>query len=376
MDAFKHGIEAGEEELALLRAQMLAQLDKLWRSGMETHMEELKAVFRALCLRISEQQTRGEKGPIGYIHFSYLRSWLMQGELKYALEAYDDTWYMDRCECIELYACDWLYPYLERMEEGAKAARPYTPNGAAFDSRTVRLREIVTLHQYVREWLRRALPQLLALPEFAAVKRAEILRIRTGEYKDFSEQLWMEDLADKDAKAVQEWLEQKHPTAYIACDLRSLDLSGGNYADIDLRYSHCTSGNWSNAKMERSICIGTDFSGSKLSGTNLSQSLLFDADFSSCKLGGASFREAAGGRQVVQDGMVLGFRGINFRAADLEGADLLYADFDNADFSGACMNGALVMSSDAHKWQLSEDQKRNIQWMVEDESGVPVPADA
>ncbi|GJM74474.1 hypothetical protein HMSSN036_66900 [Paenibacillus macerans] len=70
-----------EREIAAMRDALLLKADGFWRSGMmEPHSTELIEVFRKLCLRIREQQAGGTKAGIAFINFSYLRSWLLQGE--------------------------------------------------------------------------------------------------------------------------------------------------------------------------------------------------------------------------------------------------------------------------------------------------------
>lgn len=362
-----------EREIAAMRDELLLKADGFWRSGMmEPHSTELIEAFRKLCLHIREQQAGGTKANIAFIHFSYLRSWLLQEKLVYSLEAYDDRWYVDRNECLELVELPWLHLFLQDFkQELRKKLLRIVPE---LEQDAILLREITVLHQFVREWMRRLVPQLLDLPEFRLVERADVLRFRTGEYKDFSEQIWMEDVSEKDAAALKRWLEQKLPNVYMNSDFRGLNLSGGSYEDIDLRYSHCTGSDFSGTGLQRSVCIGTDFSGSNLSGADLSQSLLYDADFSGSDLRGARLTEAIGGERFIHEGMVLGFGGVRFNDANLEGASLLYADLGGADFQGANLAGAAVMKQDAMKWRLSEEQKRSVIWMEEDENGVPVPA--
>ncbi|MBG9795705.1 hypothetical protein ABD76_25865 [Paenibacillus dendritiformis] len=356
-----------------MRDALLLKADGFWRSGMmEAHSAELIAAFRKLCLRIREQQASGTKARIAFIHFSYLRSWLLQEKLVYSLEAYDDRWYVDRNECLELVELPWLHWFVQEFKhELRNKLHGIVPE---MEQDAILLREITVLHPFVREWMRKLVPELLALPEFQLVKRADVLRFRTGEYKDFSEQIWMEDVSEKDAAALKQWLEQKLPNVYMNSDFRGLNLSEGRYEDIDLRYSHCTGSDFSGSRLQRSVCIGTDFSHSNLSGADFSQSLLYDADFSGSDLRGARLTEAVGGERFIHEGMVLGFGGVRFNDADLEGANLLYADLAGADFRGANLAGAAVMTQDAMKWRLSEEQKSSIIWMEEDESGVPVPA--
>ncbi len=362
-----------EREVTRLRDALLQEADKFWRAGrMEAHNGELIAAFRRLFLRIRKQQEDGTKAGIAFVHFSYLRSWLLQGRLVYSLEAYDDRWYVDRNECVEMIELSWLYPLLHsfKRELGTKLSGTVPE----MEQEAILLREITVLHQYVREWVRRLVPQLIALPEFRQVERAGVLRFRTGEYKDFSEPIWMEDVADKDAAALKRWLEQKWPNGYMNSDFRGLNLSGGNYEHLDLRYSHCERSDFSGARLNRSVCIGTDFSRGILTGADLSQSLLYDADFSGSDLRGARLTEAVGGERFIHEGMVLGLGGVRFNGANLEGANLLYADLAGADFRGAHMAGAAILKRDAVHWRLSEEQKRSVVWMEEDDSGVPVPA--
>ncbi|GJM74473.1 hypothetical protein HMSSN036_66890 [Paenibacillus macerans] len=93
---------------------------------------------------------------------------------------------------MELVELPWLLLFLQDFKrELHKKLLRIVPE---LDQDAILLREISVLHQFVREWIRRLVPRLLDLPEFRLVERADVLRFRTGEYKDFSEQIWMEDV--------------------------------------------------------------------------------------------------------------------------------------------------------------------------------------
>ncbi|UHA73169.1 pentapeptide repeat-containing protein [Paenibacillus sp. 481] len=365
--------EDNERELhmASLRAALLQQVDAYWRSRMMSHTEELVGAFRIFCKRVMEQQALGHKAPIAYIHVSFLRSWLLQEKFMYSIEAYDDRWYLDAAECMHMYEMPWLYPFVQSFKQELTQT-PLLRTLSETERDSIVIQHVAIIHQYVQEWIRVAVPQLIALPEFQAVKRADVLRIRTGEYKDYSEQVWMEDRLEKDVAACKSWLEQKLPAAYMCSDLRGLDLSEGQYEGIDLRYSHCVGSRLSGSNLRGSVCIGTDFSHGRLGGVNFSQSLLYDANFSGSDLSGAQFNEAIGGEPFFHEGMVLGFQRVDFTGANLQGASLLYADFQGADFRGANLTGAKLMKQDAHKWTLSEEQQRRVIWMEEGGNGIPV----
>ncbi|WP_164515079.1 pentapeptide repeat-containing protein [Paenibacillus lentus] len=364
-------IDSLEQQIAPLREAMLQAVDAYWPNRMDMHRGELIEAFRKLCIRIGQQQSSGQKAPIAYIHFSFLRTWLLQDRVIYSIEAYDDRWYVDRNECLELLELPWLYPLLQSFKQDLGHALFRQVPDTEIDA--IVLREFTVLHQYIREWIRSLVPELIALPEFLAIERADVLRIRAGEFKDFSEQLWMEDCTDRQAAELKSWLEEKRSSDCMNSDLRGLDLSGGQYEGIDLRYSHCSGGDFSGSNFQGSICVGTDFSGSKLTGADFSQSLLYDANFSGCDLSSAKLAEAVGGARFFHEGMVLGFYGIDFSNANLQGANLLFADLAGAEFQGANLSGALILKQDALQWNLSEEQRRSITWMEEDESGVPVP---
>ncbi|AIQ13791.1 pentapeptide repeat-containing protein [Paenibacillus durus] len=358
------------QDVAQQREAMIRQIGAEVRAQAHAHTKEWIEPFRKLCLRIHAMQEAGHKRPIAYLHVSYLRSWLGQGKLMCSLEAYDDTWYLDRAACIELHEASWLYTHLETYRNAIEASRKsYGSEILPLETDRVWLEDISIAGHYVISLVRAAAPRIVGLPEFQQVRRAEIFRIRAGEYMDLSEDVWVEERRDKDAAAIRARLEQRDGSLHRYQDWRNLDLSGGNYESADLGYSHLTGANLAGSRLNKSICAGVDFSRSNMQGVDLSQSVLYDANFSHCDLQGANFWHAAGGQPLILEGQILGTFGVNFTQANLQGANLLFADLEGANFQGANLQGAKIILQDAAQFALSEEQKRQVIWMEEDETG-------
>ncbi|MFB0840781.1 pentapeptide repeat-containing protein [Paenibacillus oleatilyticus] len=358
------------QEVAPQQEALIKRIGAEVREQAEARMREWIEPFRKLCLRIHAMQETGDKRPIAYIHVSYLRSWLGQGKLMCSLEAYDDTWYLDRSACMELHELPWLYDHLDVYRRKIDEARKsYGADILPLESDRVWMEDVSIAGHYVVSLVRAAASRIVELPEFQRIRRADTFRIRAGEYLDLSEDVWVEVREEKDAATICASLERQDGTLHRYQDWRELDLSGGCYEGTDVAYSHLTGSNLTGSRLNKSVCLGVDFSGSRMRDVDLSQSVLYDANFSHCDLQGANFQEAVGGELLIHEGQVMGTFGVSFAGANLQGANLMFADLEHADFRGADLRGAKIILLEAAKFALSEEQKRQVRWMEEDETG-------
>ncbi|MEC0181027.1 pentapeptide repeat-containing protein [Paenibacillus peoriae] len=361
-----------KQEVASRREALIRQLGTVVRTRFQDDgfIEEWMKPFRSLCMKMQEMQSAGNKRPVAYIHVSWLRSWLRQGKMLCSLEAYDDTWYLDRSSCMEIFEVPWLSDhvtmYYQAIESSRKLVDKNIPHTESF---RILMEDTAIAGQYVVHIVRAIASRMVACAEFQQVLRADDFRIRAGEYIDLSEDIWVELNESADATAVRQRLESKDGSLHRYQDWRGLHLGGGNYENSDLAYTHLAGSHLSHSCFRKSICVGVDFSNSQMQQVDLAQSVIYDANFSGCDLQGANFQEAAGGEPIILEDQVLGSFGVSFAGANLQDANLLFADLAHACFQNANMNGAKVIASQSASWSLSEEQKQQIMWMEEDEQG-------
>lgn len=304
IDALQHFKESFVKEKS---AETMLALEDYYQKHKDTLAAEFIQSFRQACLKIKEMQSRGQKGKIGYITYSMLRTAIMEGQGTHIVDAYDKYWFFDGQECRAAYDAGWAFGFLDRlaqeMEEGRKV---YGGILSTPDIENIKLKEAGKYNQYVVELARYAMPGAAALKEFAEIERDEELEVRVGEYMDISEVVYKEDRREKDSGEIKEWLEEKLQYQYAYNVLKNLDLSEGNYEGIDLRY--------------------TNLEGSSFTGSNMRGCILAGAKFNRCLL-----------------------QRVNFEGANLEGAD-----FEDADLRGAVLRGARLKAANFRGAKLED----------------------
>lgn len=105
----------GNEISAYLQEDMEARFKISCRqiqSEIERHGDEIWAELRRVIKEILEQvlllQDSGQKTPIGYLAFHFLRSGVVMDEVSLCIEAMDDGFYLDRQTVSVLYIPDFL----------------------------------------------------------------------------------------------------------------------------------------------------------------------------------------------------------------------------------------------------------------------------
>lgn len=345
----------------------------------QTHKDELLSdfihSFRRLCRKIKHMQAQGKKKKIGTITYSMLRTELSEGRPIYLLDAYDTSWFLDRIECQDEYHAGWAFQFLDVVENDLETiSKTYMGTITIPDIERIKLQLAEKYNQYVVSLARYAMPQAIALPEYAEIEKEEELDILVGEYFDTSEIVYKEDTRVKDAEETKEWLEEKHQYEYAYEVFANLDLSHGNYEEIDLRYANMKQSDLSRSSLRESLLLGTKFTDCKLQGTNFSHTMISEADFSNSDLAGATFYDAEGSVGLLEGepwrmpGFVpTSFAGANLERADFEEANLQGAIFIGANltatnFKGANLKNALFSEADMRNVKLDEQQRASIIW--------------
>lgn len=345
----------------------------------QTHRDELVQdflpSFQQLCRTIKQKQAAGEKGKIGYITYSMLRTEILEGRHRYLVEATDNRWFLDDHVCEAEYDASWAFRFLDEFERSLEQARKVYMNVITqADLETIKLQEALNYHQYVIRFIRYAMSYAVALPEYTEMEKAEEFEIRVGEYFDRSEIVYKEDTREKEASEIAEWLEEKEPHVYSYEVFTQLDLSHGKYDGIDLRYANLMQSKLSYAALRTCILVGANFEACQLEGVDMSHSVLYEANFSQSNLTGAILWGVQGAAGWLDDSTwtMPGFAGVTFAGANLTGTDFRGANLAGAIFTGAILSGtifeganldqAVFSLKDREILPLTSAQRESIIW--------------
>lgn len=370
--AFEHFQKTYVKEVS---QRKLMALEDFYRQHRDELAREFLESLRRICLRTGSMQAGGGKPKIAYIHYAMLRTALREKSHLWRIDAYDNSWYRDRRECETYYDAGWAFKFLDAFEAELEPYRKqYLNRIEKGDLEQLKLREATKYQYYVIALARYALKQASSLKELREIAKENLFEIRVGEYFDFSEVVYKEDLRPKDPREIKMWLEKKEPRQYSYEVFRGLDLSNGDYEGVDLRYADLNGADISRSSLRRTILMGANLTGATLEETDFSLADILAADFKDCQLRGARFHEVNGGDGLKETtaGLLLGFDGVDFRNANLEEADFEGADLSGADFTGANLagvnfeeaelRGAIFSKEAKDSVVLDEEQRQAVIW--------------
>ncbi|ATP40168.1 hypothetical protein CSE16_08975 [Solibacillus sp. R5-41] len=332
-----------ETEVEKRRLKYLLALEDYFQGSKDELAEEFKESFLNICLQLQQEQAEQQKGPIGHIVFSMLRSELLGGSHRYLVEGTDEDWFFDLHPILATYDVSWAFRFLEQLiEELSMYSKTFMGAISQADIERIKLMEAAHFHQYIISLARYALPDIIRCPEYLALERAVTVEIRIGEYMDISEVVYSDDFSPKDTEEIKAWLDQKLEDEYPYEVFSNLNLSGGNYESLDIRYAFFHKTNLSHSQMRDCMLIGANFKESLLIETDVSFSAIHEADFSNSQLQGANFQHVKGASGLLdrEKREMPGYLPVRFNGANLEGAN-----FELADLKGACFLGANVKNT-------------------------------
>lgn len=364
-----------EKEVEKRRLNYLLAIEDFFQASKEEIAQQFKRSFQSICLQLQKQQSQQQKGAIGHITFSMLRTELLEGSHIYIVEGTDEDWFFDMHPVLATYDANWAFRFLEQfIEELYLYSKTFMGAITKSDIEQIKIKEATHFHQYVISLARYALADMIRCPEYVALNRAQTVEIRIGEYMDISEAVYIDDFSQKDTEEIKMWLNQKLEEEYPYEVFSHLNLSSGNYENVDLRYAFFQKTNLSHSQMRDCQLIGANFKESHLIEADLSFSSIYEADFRQAELQGASFQQVQGAsgladRETWEMPGYLPVRftganleGANFELANLRGACFLNANLKNAQFTGANLEKAVFSKEAREHLKLDPFQSATVIW--------------
>ncbi|WP_019636967.1 pentapeptide repeat-containing protein [Paenibacillus fonticola] len=332
-----------------------------YRTELALHVENS---FREICLLVNTMQSKQEKDPIAYIHYSLMRTSVLEESYLYRVEAYSNKWYLDEQACMSVYDASWAYQSISMMKEKLVVEqRKYMGLLNPADIENMIQSALKYFHQFIVSLIKSVVSQLVQLQEYQSIQKSDRLYIRSGEYKDISETLYIDDIRTHDeSKFKLALIDEQDILIYE--NFRGNKLLSIDVIAKDLRYSDFSYSDFKRSKFVDCVLIGTCWRESDLREADFDGSWLTDADFSGSDLRGAYFGTASG--QAIRDGAARspGLLGINFSEANLNAANLAHVRcFENVQFKGASMQGTAISLQQKGKMNLSDSQINSIDWI-------------
>ncbi|MWC30007.1 pentapeptide repeat-containing protein [Paenibacillus sp. MMS18-CY102] len=345
-------------------AERIEELDSFFREHRGELVDSFVDSFRKLCKMALEQQQNEGKGPIGFLHCSWLRTSILEERFVCVVEAYSARWYSDPVECMAFYDVSWAYQGFASLKGLLEQKRKlYIDMLHPPDVERMVLQYGEYIAPFIASLIRFALPDVIKLPDYQQLMKVDKLHIRAGEYFDFSEDIYVWHKEPQDAEAIRKLLTEEGNQACMYESFAGISLSSDQCRGRDFRYTDFSGSRLPNWRFEACVLAGTRWHGAMLEGADFSHSLLADADFRGANLQRAIFRGASGAGRKEPLSRVPGLLDVQFSGADLSGADFTDALLDNADFEGANLCDAVFLEKDKGRYKLSEQQIQSIRWM-------------
>ncbi len=345
-------------------SRLQEKVDRQFRQEKEKLLQPIIDALEQLFANIRDQQEQEKLAPVGFIHFSLLRTSLLENKCTYLLEAYGETWYYDWVECTAQYEAEWLSEAIIDLQKTLeKERKPYLSIQAA-DIRGIIQQTVTLFHQYIIQLVRYLFRyQQECVPEID-FQRTVCLRFRVGEYKGFSEDVAVIDERERVEKNLLAWLEKEETDkSYTFENFSNLQLQQKHFNQIDFSYANFNGSDLEGASLKRSVCMGTSFVDCRLVHVDFSYAVIQDADFRNANLAGADFTHAQGKTLMLSDDEVACYLGTDFSNANLENARFEFAQIAGANFTGANLKGATFFKRDQEKCLFSPDQIEDIHWI-------------
>lgn len=182
LEALEHFHKIYAEEV--LR-QKIHHVASLYEQRKEELIFSFIQSFQWICQQANHMEV--SKARIGYITYSMRRTYLVDRNYNYIIEAYDKSWFFDPGPCQGVYDAGWAFSFWgELVDELSQLRKPYMNKVIQPDVERFALQAAEEFHQYILQLAKDAIGQAVQTPEFKVLGYEDDLEVRIGEYKGIS----------------------------------------------------------------------------------------------------------------------------------------------------------------------------------------------
>jgi len=282
-----------EEEVSAISVQQMEKLTKyMFVEQFEYLTQQFCGCFKDYCQKIVQMQQAGEKGSLGYIHFSLLYTDILARNYQLRIDAYDKNWYSDRVECIGTYDVGDMCLFLDEFTDILLAERKkYVFSVSEADVKQLVIEESVKYRAAIIGLIRQVFYQTDLASVFQEVLREDLFIISVGDFQDASTIVYKEDRNPKEAKDIKELLGEKQEVGHTYEVFEHLDLSGSKFQNLNLAYSSGEGSDFSNSNFQNARILFCKFPQAVFKQVNFSEAFLLGTDFSGATLEDVDFRD-------------------------------------------------------------------------------------
>ncbi len=249
------------------------------------HAEDLEALVETAMKLLGEQMEKQGKEYVSFMHFSLLKTDLIQRNYRIQLHGLDISWYMDN-EPAEVYvdAKELFAPLDEFWDELVQASHGYGVAINEYDVQNLLFDELHIIDNIISQILRYRLRDGEKKGIFDPVTRSPYWVVHWGEYRDQSEILLQTDRVEKEPSVWKETLSRanRRPEIMVCSYWYKGVYENRTIKDMDMRFITFEDSTIKNVVFQNCNMEGSRFPGSQFIGCNFEGCNLWGADFRGC----------------------------------------------------------------------------------------------
>jgi len=340
--------------------QLAKSLDYYCKSNKEELVNRFSHALGELLNKVTQQKDV----PTAYIHFYVLRTDILFKNYRIWISAYNEAFYMDTTSVTVSFDAGELFTFLDKSDEYLSTAyKKYARKLTSDDVSVAVQTQAIGVIRYIAHLAKIATNHLYKSGVLGQIEMAETFVVSAGEYRDYSEPLYMRLADKKSSEDIKLMINLKQYKEFNHEDFSELELQNLELPNQSFCFTTFDSSDLSGTDMNTNALMGANFSKCKMSHINLMGAILHDADFENADLSHANLKKAVAGLTEPAIDMLysLGFNGVNFRHSNLSGADLRGGNFTGADFRGASFENTNFINANLSKAIFDKDSISSIQ---------------
>lgn len=221
--------------------------------------------FELVCKNANEYCKELSYEP-AYLIFHVLRTRILTNDFRYQVRMYNKECYLEDGVSIGDYDVTFIYSHYENLRmELEKERLRYVGKIRTADIQSIMMEVMVEFHSFIVRFLRSCIKEATKNLEYQELTDKGVrLEIKTGEFLEIGDFIYIDDRNREKEKLIQ-WLDEQNPgDEYTFEDFRGIILKDKQYKNLDLRYADFSEGQLENVAFCNCKLEGACFDGCNL----------------------------------------------------------------------------------------------------------------
>ncbi|WP_310604749.1 pentapeptide repeat-containing protein [Anaerosporobacter sp.] len=217
--------------------------------------------FQAICKNVTQYCEENEYEPY-FLIFHLLRTRIQNHDFRYQVRMYNQEWYLEEGVCVGDFSVTFIYARYEELWNELQSERlKYVGKIKEEDVRCIMMEVINEFQAYITRFLRENIREAVQTEEYMHLIKGNRLEIKTGEYFEIGDFIFIDE-KQEDKEKQEQWLdEQNEGDEYTFEDFRGIILKNKEYVNLDLRYADFSNARFENVVFNNCMVEGTRFDG-------------------------------------------------------------------------------------------------------------------